>query len=163
MRIISTIIITSLVAILTACGEDQPEEPYVYRESPQEMARNKAAYEKEQAVFAAIEYGDCGEIWRDSKLTTCGKERLKVSLDYCAKKLGSGSRLSLLSAGDSWIDRAGRSTMQTIDERAERITENDYISEGIAFASGNGTNSIEIVRCSMNRDIRVQRIDSDFK
>lgn len=149
---------------LVGCGEAEPEEPLVFEQSPEEIARSKAAFEEEQAEYAAIEYPECGAIWQDGKLSECGRKRLQLSLDFCDEEHGSGFRLDPSSAGDSWIARAGRGTMQTVEERAQRISEGDYISEGISYAEGDGTNSIKIVRCLMDESsLRVTNVYSTFK
>lgn len=144
---------------LTSCGE----EPKVSRSellelSAEQKARNKAEFEKEKAELASIDYNDCPAVWRDGRVSVCGKERLRISLEYCAKRYGAGYRLDPLSAGDSWIMRAGRRTMQTFDERADQIREGEYLSEPISFASGNNTNAILIVDCDLDSDLRVRRV-----
>ncbi len=151
--------------LLTSCGDSESEKPYdPYAISDEERAVNIAAHNAEQAKFAALDYPECEQVWKDGRLTGCGTRRFVFSMEYCDKERGSGYRLDPLSAGDSWISRAGSANVQPFEERAKRMEEGDVIWEGIAYAEGNGTNGIKIVSCQMNNEtLRVQSISTQSR
>lgn len=54
--------------------------------------------------------------------------------------------------------------MQPFEERAKRLKEGNVIWEGIAYAEGDGTDSIKIVSCQMNKEnLQVQGISTAFR
>lgn len=165
MRTLPAIATCFTVLLLTGCGEPEPEKPYdPYAISDEKRAANIAAHNAEQAKFAALDYPECEQVWKDGRLTSCGTRRFLFSMEYCAKERGSGYRLDPLSAGDSWISRAGRANMQPFEERAKRMKEGDVIWEGIAYAEGDGTDSIKIVSCQMSKEnLQVQGISTSLR
>lgn len=153
------------MSVLAGCGASEPAEPYdPFAISDEERAANIAAHKAEQAKFAALDYPECEQIWKGGKLTSCGTRRFVFSMEYCDREGGSDYRLDPLSAGDGWINRAGRANMEPFEERAMRMEEGNVIWEGIAYAEGNGTNSIKIVSCQMDKkNLQVQGISTSFR
>ena len=152
------ILTLSLAALVTACGSDEPQEPFEPSgPSPEEVAANKAAQAKEQAELAAIEYPVCDNVWSGENLSACGKETFVAALQSCAQKYGEGYRLDALSAGDSWIMRAGASSMLPFDERAASLerTDNGATYQSISYALGDGTDDILMVTCTLDEDVQL--------
>lgn len=165
MRILPVIATFLSLLLISGCNDAEPEIPYdPYEISDEERAANIAAYNAEQARFAALNYPDCDQIWKDGQITGCGIRRFVFSMQYCDKEGGSGYRLDPLSAGDGWISRAGRANMLPFEERAERLEEGSLILEGIAYAEGDGTNRIKIVVCRIdNETLQVEDISTSFR
>lgn len=144
---------------LQSCGggEPTPREPDALDE-----AFDIINAEDEREIPPAS-YPECDNVWNGQKLSPCGVKRLEVALDACDAKVTVGVRLDPLSAGDSWIARAGRESMESVGERANRITKSGVIHEEISYALANGTPMIKAISCELSQEIKLVRTVSSLK
>ena len=144
---------------LQSCGgsEPAPREPDAFDE-----AFDIISAEDEREI-PPVSYPECDNVWNGQKLSPCGVKRLEVALDACAAKVTVGFRLDPLSAGDSWIERAGRESMETVEERAKRITKSGIKHEEISYALGNGTRMIKAISCHLSQEMKLVRTVSSLK
>jgi hypothetical protein len=151
--------LTTLAAslCLQACSEPEtPREPDEW-----DKAFDIIRAENERSI-PAVTYPKCDKVWKGEKLSDCGKKRLEVALDACASKVTVGVRLDPLSAGDSWIGRAGRQSMESVDERAERLRRDGLKIEEISYALANGTRLIKVIRCHLNPEMELTHTYSEL-
>ena len=95
-------------------------------------------------------------MWAGEKLTSCGRQVLKVALTACQGTFGSGHAWIDDYTGDSWQRRASYAA-RSIEERLSDMKHSDgpHYSESFAYAKGDGTDEIGTVVCILSPEMRL--------
>lgn len=75
--------------------------------------------------------------------------------------MAAGAALIDEYTGDSWQMRAGRTSVESVEDRIEGLTRGNLgppYQETFAYALANGTDEIEYVYCTLDENVRLIRV-----
>jgi hypothetical protein len=172
MRIVYALAIVA--GAVSACSNEQPlnqSQIDAINESlktPEERAADKARAESKAAANANLDkiaYPTCTAAVEGGRVTSCGKKVFVASMAECrSRALGLAPSGSLLDeyAGDSWQERAGRSSLMNDKDRLAGLARNPdqlHWPQYVAVALANGTDVIQNFACDLDGRLRLKSVD----
>jgi hypothetical protein len=138
-----------LIALLASCSSGSDNDA---RDLADEENVAMAAEESALGGLDAIQYPACKKIWDDAP-TSCGRKLFTTAMAECEKRAveTGGSLIDRNSAGDSWLNAAGKMATATLDERISALKESDasLTLQNVATIPGNGGRSIRSYTCQI--------------
>jgi len=171
MRIVYALAI--VVSAVSACSNEQPlnqSQIDAINESvktPEQRAADKARADRKVAANANLDkiaYPACKAAVEEGRVTACGKKVFVKSMAECRSRSSdwapSGSLLDEY-AGDTWQERAGRSSVMNDEDRLAWLARSpDQLDwpQVVAVALGNGTDAIQNFACDLDGGLRLKSV-----
>lgn len=152
--------------VLTGCSsapEVRNEEEIARLEA--EEAKEARAEAEATAKLDQVNYPECAVVWKDNKVTACGRAVFKRSMAACRGRAltwsGAHGTPTIIDeyTGDGWQARAGMASKN--DEQRIKLMElasTQSPSESVAATLGNNTSDIQIYYCDLDQSFRLTGI-----